>query len=715
VALESPCPFGRLLTQSENSKRMSEASSLVGRSEALILYGTARQTYLEYLRKQIVLNQRVDVLATEVLGYNVEPFHLQMLQVQSLHPDNLQLVGRGFGKALSLSTPIPTSSGWTTMGAISVGDMVLDDRGLPCRVIGETTVQHNRVCYEVVFDDGTSITADADHRWLTAEWESEPTVKTTKQIEESLAQGVEHYVCWKLEKSGEERTRFIIAVNSVDSVPVKCIQVDSPSSLFLCGRGMIPTHNSTICTVTKVIWYLCCYPKARIVIASKTVKQAQARLKEIAAQLETNELLIELFGEFYNKELWNARELEISQRYDPKFKNSPGAKATDSTPTIACVGAKGSIAGAHFDIEFSDDLIDKTNSHSELTRGEVNDWYNGTFTPMLDPKDPDIPFRKHRHRVGTRYHYLDQYGTWIKRARQDFKDGVSDDDRMWINVVPAYDYKNTQGDQYLDLGLGVYSGQGTGMSPWADRFGIKELLKTKRQIGRLAFEAQYLNDIDSMNGEIFDYDHFVETPRHEVEAIYKDMDFWIGCDLAISQKNTADDSAFVVVGRVGRKKDTAKYFVVDIVAGKFRFNQQTMHIKRLYDKWNGIGAGVKQIGIETVAYQLAQFQNLQDTFPEIKEKLKKITPRKGTDKVSRAWNRATLMESRRVHLMYEDKKVGGEIIRSTIGWKLREQMVLFPNGDNDDIFDAFDHAITRAEKHRTSTRRSEQDEEYGII
>jgi phage terminase large subunit GpA-like protein len=38
--------------------------------------------------------------------------------------------------------------------------------------------------------------------------------------------------------------RRIVSVTPVDPVPVRCIQVDSPNSLFLCGRAMIPTHNT---------------------------------------------------------------------------------------------------------------------------------------------------------------------------------------------------------------------------------------------------------------------------------------------------------------------------------------------------------------------------------------------------------------------------------------------------------------------------------------
>ncbi len=40
--------------------------------------------------------------------------------------------------------------------------------------------------------------------------------------------------------------RAIVAVREVDSVPVRCIQVSSPSGLFLAGPAFIPTHNSSL-------------------------------------------------------------------------------------------------------------------------------------------------------------------------------------------------------------------------------------------------------------------------------------------------------------------------------------------------------------------------------------------------------------------------------------------------------------------------------------
>jgi replicative DNA helicase len=89
-------------------------------------------------------------------------------QLAGLQPSNLVIVGGrpGTGKALSLDTPIPTPSGWTTMGGLVAGDELLDEQGQPCRVSVATPVMLDRRCYEVVFDDGSTIVADADHQWL---------------------------------------------------------------------------------------------------------------------------------------------------------------------------------------------------------------------------------------------------------------------------------------------------------------------------------------------------------------------------------------------------------------------------------------------------------------------------------------------------------------------------------------------------------------------
>ena len=50
------------------------------------------------------------------------------------------------------------------------------------------------------------------------------------------------------------RSRFILAARRVHSEPGRCIQVDSPSRMYLAGRQMVPTHNSHLMRVDAIHW-----------------------------------------------------------------------------------------------------------------------------------------------------------------------------------------------------------------------------------------------------------------------------------------------------------------------------------------------------------------------------------------------------------------------------------------------------------------------------
>lgn len=72
---------------------------------------------------------------------------------------------RGWGKALALDTPIPTPSGWSTMGELAPGDVVFDERGVQCRVVAKSPVWDDTDCWRVRFSDGQEFTASGDHLW----------------------------------------------------------------------------------------------------------------------------------------------------------------------------------------------------------------------------------------------------------------------------------------------------------------------------------------------------------------------------------------------------------------------------------------------------------------------------------------------------------------------------------------------------------------------
>jgi hypothetical protein len=106
--------------------------------------------------------------------YADTPLH-KPLEVGSVLAKTLERIWRGHdvvvdsppgaGKALALDTPLPTPTGWTTMGDVQIGDQLIDEQGNPCTVTFKSEIFYDHDCFEVSTDDGESVIADADHLW----------------------------------------------------------------------------------------------------------------------------------------------------------------------------------------------------------------------------------------------------------------------------------------------------------------------------------------------------------------------------------------------------------------------------------------------------------------------------------------------------------------------------------------------------------------------
>jgi deoxycytidine triphosphate deaminase len=95
------------------------------------------------------------------------------------------LVGRLEGKALAISTPIPTPDGWRMMGELQPGNQVFDQNGHPRLIVGISPTWLNRPCFEMTFSDKTSIVADENHLWKTYS-KSDRKAKRYREITSSL-------------------------------------------------------------------------------------------------------------------------------------------------------------------------------------------------------------------------------------------------------------------------------------------------------------------------------------------------------------------------------------------------------------------------------------------------------------------------------------------------------------------------------------------------
>jgi len=82
-----------------------------------------------------------------------------------LKPYNLWCITRNGGKALALDTKIPTPDGFKTIGDLQIGEYVLDEQGKQTRIEFISDIFYDHDCYEVLFEDGEKIIADAEHLW----------------------------------------------------------------------------------------------------------------------------------------------------------------------------------------------------------------------------------------------------------------------------------------------------------------------------------------------------------------------------------------------------------------------------------------------------------------------------------------------------------------------------------------------------------------------
>lgn len=139
------------------------------------------------------------------------------------------------GKALALDTPIPTPMGWTTMGALNVGDAVYNENWQTERVVAVSEVMVDRPCCRVQFFEGDPIVADEQHQWVIDGY-AKPMSTVRLRAGMRIERG---------DFNIAPRTFFTVQdVVRVGSVPVKCIQVSGRSRQYLAGKSAIPTHNS---------------------------------------------------------------------------------------------------------------------------------------------------------------------------------------------------------------------------------------------------------------------------------------------------------------------------------------------------------------------------------------------------------------------------------------------------------------------------------------
>lgn len=418
---------------------------------------------------------------------------------------------------------------------------------------------------------------------------------------------------------------------------------DNQASMDLAPRGH---GKSTIGDVDFCITKVLRNPDIRIMIGSKTQTQASAFLKEIRTHFEQNVNLIRIFGDWKKSRdnVWNDKEFTVNRRTVIK-----------KEATVAALGASGAVVSKHFDIIIGDDLVGFENARTEAQRKVLKEWFYSSLYPTLEP-DGEI------HILGTRYSPMDLYEDLIKS--KNYK----------VNVQQAITIKD-----------------GQEVSLWESKFSLEKLRSIREEAGLIIFNMQYQNNTELAKGKIFKYKYFKHFEEYEVDYALnrvrvkvldaQGVPFWIpvriymGADLAISEDETSNNDYFVltVIG-VDKNKNV---YVLDYLKERLSFNAQ---LNAILDYGRNKFPMVERIGVETVQYQKSLAQEIRRL-----SLLPVINIQTSKDKVTRAMRRSALFENGKVFF-----RIGMD--------DLEECLLLFPEGDHDDLFDGLDFALTVADQ-----------------
>lgn len=78
---------------------------------------------------------------------------------------------------------------------------------------------------------------------------------------------------------------YIKRIEEVESIPVRCITVDSKDNLYLAGKQLIPTHNTTLFTIY-ALWIVCFQEDQRVLIVANKESTAINIFKRVRMAYE---------------------------------------------------------------------------------------------------------------------------------------------------------------------------------------------------------------------------------------------------------------------------------------------------------------------------------------------------------------------------------------------------------------------------------------------
>lgn len=372
----------------------------------------------------------------------------------------------------------------------------------------------------------------------------------------------------------------------------------------------------------------------------------------------------------YSAELseWFSRKTREILR-DPLYKwlfgdiLSPDSQSITEWNTIKwwwyrAVWVWGSLTGKTADkIIIDDPHKDQEEAQSQWMRNKVWDWY--TSVPLT---------RAHNNTaiiiIMTRWHEDDLCGRLIEKEWED---------REILNIP-------------------VFNEDGTVIRP--EKHPAELVNKKRWTMGETMFQALYMGDPINEWGWDFKSEYFQYYEKGEIRDQFwvnytKDLQVMTFIDPAISQKQTADNTAIVTVWL---DKKNNNVYVIDITSGKFTPDEIIRHTFNIVNTYRP-----SKVGIET-----NQFQKMLEI--EIRKEM-----RKRNSFFVLEWQRSSMNKEAKIKSVLQNRYANAAVIHQK-RWiwvsELESQALKFPNWKHDDILDSLAMAIMMLSAVSVNTKKA---------
>ena len=202
--------------------------------------------------------------------------------------------------------------------------------------------------------------------------------------------------------------RIIKKAERIESVPVRCIMVDSPTQQYLITDRFIPTHNTTFNIADSIQWVIG-FPEIAIMVMTAS-NSPDAPLADV--------FVAECVSHFLCNDSPCRHPLHICFpehviHKAPKAGEfiTPARKKFRRDPTIKAVSIEQSLSGFHPDIIKSEDVQDNRNSQTAYGLKKVRQNFYINLKMLGETGLLDV--------TATRYGPMDLYGDMIAKAGEE--------------------------------------------------------------------------------------------------------------------------------------------------------------------------------------------------------------------------------------------------------------------------------------------------------